>query len=371
MHAAVPPSFSGLPLTGNAWTVLGLMSGTSLDGVDLALCRFRFENDPPAFELLRAETVPYDTAWQEHLAALPHASALDLAHAHVAFGETLGKMAADFIQRHNITEPVLAVASHGHTIFHQPDKKLSFQLGSGAALAVAAGIPAVCDFRSTDVALGGQGAPLVPIGDELLFGSYSACLNIGGIANVSFRENDRRIAYDIAPANMVLNALSRRLDLPYDKDGALAQSGQLIPELLEVLDLQSYYIALPPKSLGREDVEKTFFPLLDRSDVPVVDLLRTFTEHLARQIAASLPEAFNHLDSMLVTGGGGHNAFLIERIRAHSNCTIVVPEKDVVDFKEAIVFAFLGLLRILQKDNALQSVTGASRNSCGGAIYLP
>jgi anhydro-N-acetylmuramic acid kinase len=170
---------------------------------------------------------------------------------------------------------------------------------------------------------------------------------------------------------MILNALSRRLNFAYDENGTLAQSGQLLPDLLEDLDLQSYYIALPPKSLGREDVEKVFFPLLDRSDVPVVDLLRTFTEHLARQIAAAHPRTFSHLDQMLVTGGGAHNAFLIERIRAHSPCTIVVPEKNIVDFKEAIVFAFLGLLRMLQKDNALQTVTGASRNSCGGAIYLP
>ena len=344
---------------------IGLMSGTSLDGVDLAYCRFTQTNDGWDWELLDAQCFPHPPAAVQELGKLHTATAHRLAETHVRYGRVFGAQVKYFLIDRGI-ESVDVVASHGHTVFHQPDWHFTTQIGDGAALAAACGQLVAADFRTLDVAHGGQGAPLVPIGDRHLFGRYEACLNLGGIANISYEENGQRIAYDIGPANIVLNPLAQQLGQPYDKGGALAARGTLLPELLETLNALPYYTEPAPKSLGREWIDAALQPLLP-GDAKPEDLLRTLVEHSAMMIGQSAPST----GTLLTTGGGSHNAFFMERIRAHCGCEVVVPEADIVDYKEAIVFAFLGVLRLLGVPNTLSSVTGASKDVCGGALYLP
>ncbi|NQV03341.1 MAG: anhydro-N-acetylmuramic acid kinase, partial [Bacteroidia bacterium] len=267
----------------------------------------------------------------------------------------------------------------------------STQIGKGAAIAAETGLPVVCDFRSTDVALGGQGAPLVPIGDQLLFTDYHYCLNLGGFANISFVQEGKRIAYDICPANMVLNTLANQAGQAFDDNGNMARSGKILPGLLESLNHLSYYHQPAPKSLGKEWVESTINPLLDpliqhpatlslrgaeaarepkqeRRGNKIQDLLHTFCEHIA--IQAGNNTGINRVDKLLITGGGAMNSYLVERIRHYAAPQIILPDLQTIHFKEALIFAFLGLLRWRNEINILSSVTGAKRDSVGGAIYL-
>jgi anhydro-N-acetylmuramic acid kinase len=343
------------------------MSGTSLDGVDIAFCEFRVATDW-SFELLASETIPYEEAWRARLVRAPHQRAAEFSETDCAYGSLLGKLVKEFCEKRHITPDF--VASHGHTIFHQPRNGVTTQIGSGAYLAASAGFPVVCDFRRGDVALGGQGAPLVPVGDKLLFTAHAYCLNLGGIANVSYDAGGDRIAYDICPCNLVLNKYAATLGLPYDSGGELAAGGRIQPAILKKLEQLPYYRKSFPKSLGREEAELDFFPLLDTSGIGAADILATFCEHIAMETGKALRQAKGN-GTMLVTGGGAFNAFLLQRIRHHASVEVVVPDKKIVEFKEAIIFAFLGVLRMRNENNCLMSVTGASRDSCGGAIYQP
>ena len=341
--------------------ILGLMSGTSLDGVDMALCDIEGE----VCRTVAARTVPYPAAWRQRLEALTSATALDYALAHVELGHFFGQCVNGFLA--GCGQRPEAVASHGHTVFHQPSRGLTAQIGDPDAIAAETGLPVVANFRALDVALGGQGAPLVPIGDELLYGQYDACLNLGGIANISYRHGGRRVAYDICPCNMALNRLASRLGLDFDPDGDNASQGRLHPQLADGLDAIPYYHCAPPKSLGKEWFEAQFWPRVEAAPFPVADLLRTVVEHEARQIARVLAE--QQIRSLLATGGGAHNAFLIARIAALAPRTAVhVPDDLTVDYKEAIVFALLGYLRLQGRANTLASVTGARCNSVGGSV---
>jgi anhydro-N-acetylmuramic acid kinase len=272
-----------------------------------------------------------------------------------------------FIEKNQIEATL--IASHGHTVFHHPEKGLTVQIGHGAMLAKAAGLPVVNDFRILDIAYGGQGAPLVPAGDKLLFSDYRYCMNLGGFANISFDLNDRRIAFDICPVNIVLNELASRKGKPYDDRGAFARAGKLDLHLFDELNDLPYYKLLPPKSLGREWVEAFIFPLFEKHKLTVEDLLHTYSEHIAYQInkAASGIAA----EKILVTGGGAYNQFLIERIAYFTHHQLIIPHTDIIEYKEALIFAFLGLLRKLGKKNILGSATGASKNLCSGSIHLP
>ena len=281
------------------------------------------------------------------------------------YGKYLGEQVLAFAKRHNVHPDF--VASHGHTIFHRPEEHFTLQIGDGQELAKACGFTVINDFRSEDVGKGGQGAPLVPIGDKLLFGDYGICLNIGGIANVSYDEDGQRIAYDICIANQALNYLANLKGLDYDRDGELARSGEVNMDLLKRLNKHPFYGQLPPKSLGREFFEANQKELL--KDLSVEDLLATFTEQIALQVALAvsvLPKS-----KLLVTGGGARNKYLIERLQARSSHEVIVPEKMIIDYKEALVFAFLGLLRLEGKTNVLSSVTGAESDSCSGRIWKP
>ncbi|MCG3166753.1 MAG: Anhydro-N-acetylmuramic acid kinase [Bacteroidia bacterium] len=349
----------------SGYRIIGLMSGTSLDGLDIACCLFEQNNNTWNYKIEHAVTCRYNDEWGGKLATIHNASAYEFALANTEYGYYLAEKVNEFIAEKSITAIDL-IASHGHTIFHQPEKNFTFQLGSGAAIAGRTGITTICDFRSTDVALNGQGAPLVPIGDTLLFPEFDYCLNLGGIANISFHSNGKRIAYDSCPVNLALNQLAQILGKKYDNEGELARSGSLNNTLLYNLNNLDFYKTTGAKSLGREWVEEFFFPLINSIEIPVQDKLNTVCEHIALQVAKSANTASA---KMLVTGGGAYNRYLIERIKFHCKAEIIIPDKQTIEYKEALIFAFLGLLRFEQKNNTLATVTGASTNSSSGAIY--
>ena len=352
----------------NEWDGIGVMSGTSLDGIDLAWCHFHRQEDGKwDYRIEKAVTVPYSDDFRQRLSNAQELSALEYVKLNndvaVIFAKAINSWLGDGPRPDFI-------ASHGHTVFHQPEIGLTTQIGNGAILAAETKILTVCDFRTKDVALGGQGAPLVPIGDELLFGEYDACLNLGGFSNISYRVDNKRIAYDISPCNMALNKLANLAGLPYDKDGQLSKSGRILPELLQKLNDLEYYHQKPPKSLGKEWFENTFYPVLEPflANNAVSDVARTVVEHIAMQIVANVPET---AQTLLITGGGAHHPFLIQQIQNQREALkIVVPDNLIVDYKEALIFAFLGLLRLNGEVNCLRSVTGAREDCCGGCIYI-
>lgn len=342
---------------------LGLMSGTSLDALDLALCKFEGNENSYQFQILETFEIPYDQSFRNRLEQASELSGYQLMELDHDFATFCAHQVNLFLKKSSIKPDF--IASHGHTVFHNPQRGFTTQIGSGAIIAAQTGITVVSDFRSLDVALGGQGAPLVPIGDQLLFHEYDACLNLGGIANISFQKEGKRIAYDISLCNIPLNYFAQKMGLAFDLDGNLAQQGSLIPELFLKLEKLEFYFQNPPKSLGKEFFITQVLPLLSQSTYTPKDLLRTLTEHFATQIAQNIPPD----SKTLVTGGGAFNSFLMELIRSKSKAEIIIPDSKIVKFKEAIVFAFLGYLRLHKQFNTLSSVTGASQDSCGGAIY--
>jgi len=342
--------------------VLGLMSGTSLDGLDLALCEFSETGSGTAFRILKSLTLSYTKDWSNRLSQAHLLSAEAYFSLHGAYGRFLGESVRQFLK--DAPTPI-CIGSHGHTIFHQPALGFSTQLGCGATLAAVSGIDTVNDFRSGDVALGGQGAPLVPCGDALLFGHYEACLNIGGIANISFGSLDQRQAFDISPANMLLNFLAGKKNQPYDAGGESARRGQILPHLLKTLNDLPFYQVQGARSLQREWFEQTVLPLLPAASAD--DLLATCTEHIAEQVAAVARTS--NIKEVLITGGGAYNTFLLERMKAKADINWIVPDDELIQFKEALIFAFLAYRRARGEVNALASVTGALRDSCTGAWH--
>jgi len=341
---------------------IGLMSGTSLDGLDICLARFEKQHGW-SFRILKAETLPYSTEWESKLRNSIFLSAEELLELHSEFGFYLGRSVKNFIERHQLTDMEL-IASHGHTVFHQPHKKFTLQIGDGRAIKMETHLPVIYDFRSQDVLMGGNGAPLVPIGDELLFPQYDACVNLGGFSNISLKINKLRISFDIAPVNIILNALAKQFNKNFDENGNLARAGEINEPLLKKLNSLPFYRQPPPKSLGIEWCNEHIFPLFQ--DVKALDLLATCTEHAAVQISEVLNE--NRLEKVLFTGGGTYNAYLTERIQAKTNAEIIIPDKDLIDFKEALIFAFMGVLRMNNEINVLASATGSSRDHCSGII---
>jgi anhydro-N-acetylmuramic acid kinase len=259
------------------------------------------------------------------------------------------------------------IASHGHTIFHQPDAGFTAQIGSGAAIYAETGLTTVCDFRSVDVALGGQGAPLVPIGDELLFGEYDACLNLGGFANISYRKDGTRVAFDVCACNIVLNQVAQQGGMDYDENGAMARDGKVVTSLLDELNGLTFFSQTGAKSLGREWVEKEVWPVVSKYEIVLEDLMATLVEHMAMQVAHVVKTG--EVDTLFITGGGAHNSYLIERMTALVTCNLTLAPKQLIEFKEALIFGFLGMLRVHNLPNSLASVTGAKKDSLGGCIY--
>ncbi len=342
------------------------MSGTSLDGVDLAYISFK-KNPNWEFEIISAETISYSEEWIEILKNGMELSKVDLNTLNEKYTELLSTIILDFIKLNNIKD-VDAVCSHGHTILHQPQNGFTLQIGNLPMIEKNIGIPVVCDFRVQDVLLGGQGAPLVPIGDQLLFSKYDYCLNLGGFSNISFENEGKRIAYDISPVNTVLNYYAKKLGFDYDDEGQIARSGNFNSDLFEKLNAIQYYSQTFPKSLGMEFVNETIFPLLHNFKISNEDILRTFVEHIAYQIALSISKDFK---TLLITGGGAYNTFLIDRMKYYLPHTeLIIPNDATIQFKEALIFALLGVLKLRNENNVLASVTGASKDHSSGIIYM-
>lgn len=352
------------------YTGIGLMSGTSLDGIDLAYCEFAETETGWKFELLAAETIAYDEQWYARLRCLDEQDARAYARTHVYYGHLLGRVLKDFIERNELKPNF--VASHGQTIFHQPEKNFTAQIGDGETIASYLPCPLVTNFRNKDVAMGGQGAPLVPFGERHLFPDRELFLNLGGIANVSYGGQ----AFDVAPCNMALNWLANLLDppQPYDRDGAAARSGQMDYELYDVLENIAYYEQKGPKTLGTEWFTAEIMPALSQSESPVEDKLKTFVLHIVSRITVAMRDVNARNLPLVVTGGGAHNGYLMEELqKSLSGLAIKVdalPEA-VIDFKEAVIFAFMGLQTLLGRPNTLATVTGAYVDVSGGSIHLP
>lgn len=342
---------------------IGLMSGTSLDGLDICFADFQKTADQWKFEILHAETIEYTNEWEKKLRDAMHLSSEKLLALHSDYGFYLGEKVHEFIIKNSITYLDLT-ASHGHTVFHQPQNRFTLQIGDGRAIKILNKIPVVYDFRSQDVLMGGNGAPLVPIGDELLFSEFDACLNLGGFSNISFKHERKRIAFDICPVNIVLNRYAQLLNKSYDENGDFARSGIVDENVLKALNSISFYENDPPKSLGLEWVRENVFELFE--GMLPKDILATFIEHAAEQISKVL-EKYD-LNKILFTGGGTYNSFLIELIRNKCNSEIVIPSRQIIDYKEALIFAFMGVLRMNNETNVLASATGCSEDHSSGLI---
>lgn len=351
----------------NTYYCIGIMSGTSLDGVDLVYATLTSDENY-SYQILKTKTYAYSQEWLVALKEAFHKKPVDLIELDVRYGKYTGELAKQFIIENSI-EQIDFIASHGHTIFHKPEMGYTLQIGSGKEIANITQCKTICDFRTQDVKFGGQGAPLVPVGDSLLFSDFDYCLNLGGFANVSYQRCSERLAYDICPVNIVLNYYVQQYDLSFDEGGQIAKSGKVHESLLKALNANSFYQQKPPKSLGFEFVSQQIIPLIDSFDLALKDILRTFVEHVAMQISAVVNR--KEKSKTLITGGGAYNSFLIERLEALSITEISIPAKDLVEFKEALIFGLLGLLKIEEKVNCLKSVTGASKDHSSGAIYYP
>ncbi|MEE6186989.1 anhydro-N-acetylmuramic acid kinase [Niabella digestorum] len=357
------------------YRAIGLMSGSSLDGLDIVFAEILENGGKWSYDIQHAECMPYPQEWVDKLKNATSLSALDYQLLHTAYGHYLGACVNDFIARHHLQFKVAVVASHGHTTFHLPAQKMTAQLGDGAAIAAVTKLPVVSDLRAMDVACGGQGAPIVPIGERLFFSNYPYLLNIGGIANVSINK-DPYIAFDVCPANRVLNMLAQESGVEFDEGGHLARQGQLHSALLEELNALEYYQQPHPKSLANEFGTDIVYPLIKKYALSSSDALHTYTEHIAIQIKQALQPHAAELHSeqpILITGGGAFNTYLIERLTFHLNelnIQVVVGDPQLVKYKEALIMALIGVLRWREEYNVLSSVTGADRDSVGGALWM-
>ncbi len=352
--------------------VLGLMSGTSLDGLDLAYCHFWKKLDRWYYSIEATETIVYPTEMRQKLESAIILSAAELFMLHNQYGEFLGEASRRFIEEKELT--VDLISSHGHTVHHRPQDGITVQIGSGQHLANISGLKTVCDFRSNDVALGGQGAPLVPVGDHLLFGQYDYCLNLGGISNISYERDGKRQAYDIGIANMLLNYLARKTGLEYDQDGELASKGKIDESYLQDLNKLEYYELPPPRSTGYEWFQSEVIPIVEKYELSVENLLHTSVIHICQQVAKSVGDQSDiPTPKLLLTGGGAFNKFLVTQLTEMLDgvAEVVVPSKELIAFKEALIFALMGTLRLEREINILKTVTGATRDSCSGVVYYP
>lgn len=358
------------------YRAIGLMSGSSLDGLDVAFVEFTEQGGKWTFEIRETACYQYEESLVSRLKNAVSLSALDYQLLHTAYGHYLGQKVNQFIADRGLQYQVGFIASHGHTTFHVPAQKMTAQLGDGAAIAAETGLPVVSDLRALDVALGGQGAPIVPIGEKLLLSEYDYFLNIGGIANISVN-TDPYIAFDICPANRVLNILANDAGKEFDENGDIAASGNIDQALLEKLNGLDYYQKSYPKSLANDLGTDTVYPMIKSAGISIPDALRTYTEHIAVQTTKAIPGLHNHKLqtshlTLLATGGGAFNKFLTTRLAEEldkSNIELMLPGANLINYKEAVIMAFIGVLRWRQDYNVMASVTGASRSSIGGALW--
>lgn len=352
------------------YSVIGIMSGSSMDGIDLAHCKISNNDGQYTFSLEECETIPYDEVWRLRLSQLRKADSLSYCKTDVFYGHHIGHLVNKFIAKHNLK--VDLVASHGHTVFHYPDEMITRQVGDGASLSAICKLPVVTDFRSMDVAKKGQGAPLVAIGDHYFFNEYDFCLNLGGFANISGKIGEFRVSFDICPANILLNRVARDLHQEYDKDGAIAAQGNIHYKLLENLNNIDYYGMPFPKSLNRDWINDELWQIVKEGDkLSPEDKMKTFVDHIGIQIGKSIDYLSSKVPAgkkVLVTGGGAFNNVLMDHIRTHSEAEFIVPDEKLVKFKEALIFALMGVLRVENKENINKTFTGAKSNSVSGAL---
>ncbi|MEM1119831.1 MAG: anhydro-N-acetylmuramic acid kinase [Bacteroidota bacterium] len=365
------------------YKVLGLMSGSSLDGLDLACCQFEVEKTDSHtlqvhdWSILTAETIGFSESWQARLSQLPTQNALNFAKTHTYLGHYWGDMVNDFLQRHQI-EPDF-IAAHGHTIFHDPIGRMTIQIGDGSAMAAVTGYPVITNFRHQDIAIDGQGAPIAPIVDKYLLAGHDFYLNLGGIANITTVLPNKIIAFDICPANQLLNALAHRLNLPYDEGGQIAASGAVNDTLLKTINRADFYRISYPKSLDNAWSRTAILSQLADDPAEIPNQLATFVEHIAYQIAFAIKQVIRKEKvekkqlSLLATGGGAFNTFLVERLQHYGqqvgDIKVVIPDSDIIQFKEAALMAWMGVMRVEHVPNVLKSVTGAKRDTVNGAIH--
>ena len=347
------------------FNVIGVMSGTSLDGVDIVYVKF-IQNESWSFKIINSKTYKYEDSTADILNDISKKSLEEIKELDVVYSKKLAKIINEFIDEFSINK-IDFVSSHGHTAIHDPSNLITYQMGNLSTLSTEINQKVICDFRVQDVKLGGEGAPLVPVGEKYLFHEYDSFINLGGFANISNHKGESLIAYDICPVNIVLNNLSKNIGKDFDDKGSIASSGKLIINLYEELEKLEYYQSSPPKSLGIEWVDENIFRLLNKYfDYPTEDLLNTLSNHIANQISNNL----KNLDKVLVSGGGAYNDYLIHLIRSKTDSEIIIPSKNIIEFKEALIFAFLGVLRNLNINNCYSSVTGASKDHCSGKIFL-
>ena len=348
----------------NEYLALGLMSGTSMDGLDISCARYYKNSNKWCFKLLHAETFYYDKNIKKDFVRAFNSINL-IPDLDVKFAHLISDYILIFLKKYNLK--VDLIASHGHTILHEPNKRKTQQIGLGSVIFDRVKIPVISNFRQQDVELGGQGAPLVPVGDKLLFSNYDACVNIGGIVNISYDFCGKRIAYDICPCNIILNYLAQKNEQEFDDKGRLAAQGSVDIRLLNELNSVDYYRLTYPKSLGKEHVDQFFLSIIKKYNIDMIDLLSTFTEHVAIQMS----NVFNNvnINNVFLSGGGVFNDYLITRVQHYTDVDLIIPSDSIINFKEAIVFGFLGVLRELNENNCLASATGAQKDHSSGDIY--
>lgn len=353
------------------YKVVGVMSGTSLDGLDIALVHIIQFNGHWNYVLKGCKNVSYSKEWYHKLQGAVQITSDKLINLDREYGTYIGTCINEFLTENDFEADL--IASHGHTVFHQPTNGFTLQIGNGQNIATKTNIATVADFRSKDVAYGGQGAPLVPVGDEFFFSKYEACINLGGISNISFKKNHNRMAYDVGIANMALNYLAGKEGKSFDANGNMAKQGAVNPILFDALNRIPYYALSAPKSTGFEWFEAEVQPVLDNYPIPIIDKLATCVEHIAFQVGKAISYALGNKGSVIITGGGALNTFLIHRVSYYipHNVQLTIPDNETINYKEAVIFALMGVLRWTAQPNCLASVTGASKDVSGGVIYLP
>ncbi len=351
----------------NSYNVIGAMSGTSLDGLDIVLVNFKLINKHWNYKIVSATTIPYEEILKKSLNEAELLSGLELSLLNNSFGDFIGSQIHTFLNRLNLTADL--ICSHGHTVFHQPENRLTLQIGNGSNILAKTNITTVTNYRDLDIALGGEGAPLVPNGEIELFPDYNYFLNLGGIANISIHNHKSVFGFDITAANMLLNYLCNKyFNKEFDKNGELAKAGKINNDILTSLNQLDYFSKSHPKSLGKEFVFQKMIPIIDLESEDPKNLIRTAVAHIVKEILWTIRKL--HIkEEVLVSGGGALNSFLISELKKDYN-KFVLPDKDTIEYKEALIFAFLGLKRQLGDINCLRSITGSKRDTSSGSIFL-
>ena len=340
------------------------MSGTSLDGIDFCEVELEIVGQKWSFKIHKTRTQKYPENWLKILKNAHQLSIKEIKEIDKSYTKFLSEEILKFMT--NVNE-IDFICSHGHTVLHQPDKKLTYQIGNLLQLSSYLKKTVVCDFRVQDVKLNGQGAPLVPIGDRILFSEYDYCVNIGGFVNVSFEDDNNRKAFDICPANKILNYYAQQLGLDFDDKGEIASTGKMNDTLLQQLNSLRFYDEKPPKSLGVEWLEQEFLPIAENAEIPIEDKLCTICHHIGCQMSKVLTKSFS---TVLITGGGAYHDFLINCIKSYApKLKIIIPKPEIIEFKEALIFGLLGVLKCRGEINVLSSVTGAKKDHSSGVIH--